>query len=35
MNGHTTYLQEAVAGPRLALLLCGAPRIWDLIGLAN
>ncbi len=33
VNGHTTYLQEAVAGPRLALLLCGDPRIWDPTGL--
>jgi hypothetical protein len=24
-----TYLQEAIAGPHLSLLLCGDPRIWD------
>jgi 2-polyprenyl-6-methoxyphenol hydroxylase-like FAD-dependent oxidoreductase len=29
VNGRTTFLQEALAGARLALLLCGDPRIWD------
>jgi hypothetical protein len=31
VNGHATYLQEAVVGPHLALLLCGDPRTWDVI----
>lgn len=29
MDGRVTYLQEALAGPRLALLLCGDSRTWD------
>jgi hypothetical protein len=33
VNGHATYLQDAVAGPRHALLLCGDPRSWDPVGL--
>ena len=33
VNGHTTYLQQALAGPHLALLLCGDARSWDPIGL--
>jgi 2-polyprenyl-6-methoxyphenol hydroxylase-like FAD-dependent oxidoreductase len=28
-NGRSTYLQQALAGPHLALLLCGDPRHWD------
>jgi hypothetical protein len=35
VNGHITYLQEAVVGPRHALLLCGDPRSWDPVGLAQ
>jgi 2-polyprenyl-6-methoxyphenol hydroxylase-like FAD-dependent oxidoreductase len=33
VNNRATYLQEALAGPRLALLLCGDSRIWDPLGL--
>jgi 2-polyprenyl-6-methoxyphenol hydroxylase-like FAD-dependent oxidoreductase len=33
VNGRATYLQEALAGPRLALLLCGDSRIWNHLGL--
>jgi hypothetical protein len=33
VNGHTTYLQEAVAGSSHALLPCGDPRSWDPVGL--
>lgn len=29
LDGRSTYLQEALAGPQLALLLCGDPRRWD------
>jgi hypothetical protein len=29
VNGRSTYLQQALAGPHLALLLCGDPRHWD------
>jgi 2-polyprenyl-6-methoxyphenol hydroxylase-like FAD-dependent oxidoreductase len=29
MNGRSTYLQQALAGPHLALLLCGDSRHWD------
>ena len=28
-SGRTTYLQQALAGPHLALLLCGDTRTWD------
>jgi 2-polyprenyl-6-methoxyphenol hydroxylase-like FAD-dependent oxidoreductase len=28
-NGRSRYLQEALAGPHLALLLCGNSRSWD------
>jgi 2-polyprenyl-6-methoxyphenol hydroxylase-like FAD-dependent oxidoreductase len=28
-NGRSAYLQQALAGPHLALLLCGEPRHWD------
>jgi 2-polyprenyl-6-methoxyphenol hydroxylase-like FAD-dependent oxidoreductase len=33
VDEHRTYLQEALAGPHLALLLCGDSRDWDLRGL--
>jgi 2-polyprenyl-6-methoxyphenol hydroxylase-like FAD-dependent oxidoreductase len=29
VNGQSAYLQQSVAGPRLALLLCGDPSRWD------
>jgi 2-polyprenyl-6-methoxyphenol hydroxylase-like FAD-dependent oxidoreductase len=29
VNGRSTYLQQALAGPHLALLLCGDSRHWD------
>jgi hypothetical protein len=29
MNGRSSYLQQALAGPHLALLLCGESRNWD------
>jgi 2-polyprenyl-6-methoxyphenol hydroxylase-like FAD-dependent oxidoreductase len=29
VNGRSTYLQQALAGPHLALLLCGDSRDWD------
>jgi 2-polyprenyl-6-methoxyphenol hydroxylase-like FAD-dependent oxidoreductase len=29
VNGRSTYLQQALAGPHLTLLLCGDPRHWD------
>jgi 2-polyprenyl-6-methoxyphenol hydroxylase-like FAD-dependent oxidoreductase len=29
MNGRSTYLQQSIAEPRLALLLCGDPNRWD------
>jgi hypothetical protein len=29
VNGRATYLQQALAGPYLALLLCGDSRHWD------
>jgi 2-polyprenyl-6-methoxyphenol hydroxylase-like FAD-dependent oxidoreductase len=29
MNGHATWLQQALAGPHFALLLCGDDRQWD------
>jgi 2-polyprenyl-6-methoxyphenol hydroxylase-like FAD-dependent oxidoreductase len=29
VNGRSTYLQQALAGPHLALLLCGDPHQWD------
>jgi 2-polyprenyl-6-methoxyphenol hydroxylase-like FAD-dependent oxidoreductase len=29
VNGRSTYLQQALAGPQLALLLCGESRHWD------
>jgi 2-polyprenyl-6-methoxyphenol hydroxylase-like FAD-dependent oxidoreductase len=29
MNGQATWLQQALAGPHLALLLCGDDRQWD------
>jgi Aromatic-ring hydroxylase, C-terminal len=29
VNGRSTYLQQALAGPQLALLLCGDSRHWD------
>jgi 2-polyprenyl-6-methoxyphenol hydroxylase-like FAD-dependent oxidoreductase len=29
VNGRSTYLQQALAGPHLALLLCGDSRYWD------
>jgi hypothetical protein len=29
VNGRSTYLQQALAGPHLALLLCGDWRHWD------
>jgi 2-polyprenyl-6-methoxyphenol hydroxylase-like FAD-dependent oxidoreductase len=29
VGGRPAYLQEALAGPHLALLLCGDPRLWD------
>jgi hypothetical protein len=35
VNGRTTYLQEALAGSRLALLLCGDSPTWDQAGLAQ
>ena len=33
MNGRSTYLQQALAGPHLALLLCGDARSWDSVEL--
>jgi 2-polyprenyl-6-methoxyphenol hydroxylase-like FAD-dependent oxidoreductase len=33
VDGRFTYLQEALAGPHLALLLCGDPHNWDSDGL--
>ena len=33
VNGRRTYLQQALAGPHLALLLCGDARRWDSIEL--
>jgi 2-polyprenyl-6-methoxyphenol hydroxylase-like FAD-dependent oxidoreductase len=29
VNGRSTYLQQQLAGPHLALLLCGNPQHWD------
>jgi 2-polyprenyl-6-methoxyphenol hydroxylase-like FAD-dependent oxidoreductase len=29
VNGQSAHLQESLAGPHLALLLCGDPRRWD------
>lgn len=29
VNGRSSYLQETLAGPRLALLLCGDPSHWN------
>jgi 2-polyprenyl-6-methoxyphenol hydroxylase-like FAD-dependent oxidoreductase len=29
VNGRSMYLQQTLAGPHLALLLCGDPRQWD------
>jgi 2-polyprenyl-6-methoxyphenol hydroxylase-like FAD-dependent oxidoreductase len=29
VNGRSTYLQQELAGPHLALLLCGDPHHWD------
>jgi hypothetical protein len=28
-NGRSTYLQQALAGPHLSLLMCGDPRAWN------
>lgn len=33
VNGRSMYLQQALAGPHLALLLCGDARNWDSLGL--
>jgi len=33
VDGRSAYLQQALAGPRLALLLCGDSHRWDSIGL--
>jgi 2-polyprenyl-6-methoxyphenol hydroxylase-like FAD-dependent oxidoreductase len=33
VNGRGNYLQQALAGPHLALLLCGDVRSWDSTGL--
>jgi 2-polyprenyl-6-methoxyphenol hydroxylase-like FAD-dependent oxidoreductase len=33
--GRSAYLQEALAGPHLALLLCGNPRRWDSVALTR
>jgi hypothetical protein len=35
VHGRSTYLQQALAGPHLALLLCGDPQIWDSFGLGR
>jgi hypothetical protein len=35
VNGRSTYLQQALAGPHLALLLCGNPRRWDSVALTG
>ena len=35
VNGRSTYLQQALAGPRLSLLLCGDSRNWDSFELAR
>jgi 2-polyprenyl-6-methoxyphenol hydroxylase-like FAD-dependent oxidoreductase len=35
VNGRITYLQEALAGSRLALLLCGDSQTFDPIGLGH
>jgi hypothetical protein len=32
-NGRSTFLQQALAGPHLALLLCGDSRDWDALAL--
>jgi 2-polyprenyl-6-methoxyphenol hydroxylase-like FAD-dependent oxidoreductase len=33
VNGRSTYLQQTLAGPHLALLLCGDSRNWDALDL--
>jgi 2-polyprenyl-6-methoxyphenol hydroxylase-like FAD-dependent oxidoreductase len=35
VNGRSTYLQQALAGPHLALLLCGNPPRWDSVALTR
>ena len=35
IDGRSTYLQQALAGPHLALLLCGDPRRWDSLALTQ
>ena len=35
VNGRSTYLQQALAGPHLALLLCGDSRRWDSVALTR
>ncbi|HET8647427.1 MAG TPA: hypothetical protein VFO85_18155, partial [Vicinamibacteria bacterium] len=34
LDGHPTWLQRAVIGPHLSLLLCGDPDGWDAVRLA-
>lgn len=35
VNGRSAYLQQALAGPHLALLLCGNPQRWDSLALTR